>query len=172
MRPFTPLSIPEVPSYIEFKALASLPEDETGGSPSTNAKPSLGWQLQAKSLVENACGALRNARKEWDAISKVSPSKARTTHCEEWWRADVKNVQRACIAANIAAETAKKAVQGLGANCQPTDLKTILKVDMSDYGKGYHRWWVVPNITVVQRWLSNQESRPDGGLGHGHRTAG
>lgn len=153
MRPFTPLSIPEVPSFAEFEQLASLPA--SGESPenclSNDSSFPPHWQSQAKNLVENADVALQSARKEWDAISRVSPSKAGTTHCNEWWLADVKNVQRACIAANIAVKTASKAVIGLGKAHSTTDLKTSLKVDMSDYGKGYHSWWTVPKITVIQR---------------------
>jgi len=153
MRPFTPLSIPEVPSYTDFEQLASLPAsgDNRENRLSNDDMSPPEWQSQAKNLVENADVALQSARKEWDAISKTSPSKARTTHCDEWWQADVKNVQRACIAANIAVKTASKAVLGLGAECRTTDMKTAFKIDMNDYGKGYHSWWVVPKITVIQR---------------------
>jgi len=153
MRPFTPLSIPEVPSYSEFEQLASLPVngESSENYPSNDGNFPPEWQLQAKNLVENADIALQSARKEWDSISRTSPSKARTTHCDEWWRADVKNVQRACIAANIAVQTASKAVSGLKIGSRASDLTTAFKVDMSDYGKGYHSWWVVPKITVIQR---------------------
>lgn len=153
MRPFTPLSIPEVPSYTEFEQLASLPASGESSdkrlSNDTSFPPE--WQSQARNLVENADVALQSARKEWDAISRISPLKAGTTHCDEWWLADVKNMQRACIAANIAVKTASKAALGSGTEYQPVDLKTAFKVDMGDYGKGYHSWWVVPKITVIQR---------------------
>jgi len=153
MRPFTPLSIPEVPNYTEFEQLASLPASSESSDSylSNDSRYPPEWRSQAKNLVENADVALQSARKEWDAISRTSPSKARTTHCDEWWLADVKNVQRACIAADIAVKTVSKAVLGLGNECRTRDLKTVFKVDMGDYGKGYHSWWVVPKITVPQQ---------------------
>ena len=146
-----PLSIPEVPSYTEFASLASLPADHENSRDALleNTKPSRKWHSQAKALAENASVAVKNARKEWETISKTSPSKARTTHCEGWWRADVKNVQRACIAANIAVETAKKVVMGFEKDNQSVDLAARLKVEMGEHGKGYHPWWIVPKITVI-----------------------
>lgn len=151
MRPFMSLSIPEVPSYVDFAALASLPADSESSEPNATKVDSSSqeWHSQAKSLVENASIALKNARKEWEAISKSSPDMARTTHCEAWWRADVKNVQKACIAANISVEAARKAVAGLKAGAQSTQLKKMLKVDIQEPGKGYHSWWNVPRISIT-----------------------
>ena len=154
MRPFLGLSIPEVPTYAEFAALASLPITEEGSEtkrtsqpPSTSAKPT----SEALALLDSAADALKNARKEWEAISKASPVMARTTNCEEWWRADVKNVLRACIAANIAVGSTKKAMTGLGKGKGVNDvLKVAISTGDSAIGQGkYHAFWVVPRVTAL-----------------------
>lgn len=151
MRPFVPLSIPEVPSYTDFQALASLPPESHSSKTPVNqdAKSLREVNLHAKNLVDNAVIAFKNARKEWDAISKSSPAQARTTQCEEWWRADIKNVQRACIAANITIETVRKVVGALESGVSVQELKKALKVEMSEHGKEYHSWWIVPKITIL-----------------------
>lgn len=154
MRPFLGLSIPEVPTYAEFATLASLPITEEGlgkkrtsRSSAAPTKPS----NEALALLDSAADALKNARKEWEAISKASPTMARTTSCEEWWRADVKNVLRACIAANIAVGSTKKAMTGLGKGKGVDDvLKVAVSIGDGDIGQGkYHAFWVVPRVTAL-----------------------
>ena len=151
MRPFASLSIPEVPSYAEFEALASLPAHNgcIEADARRSAKSVRESHSQAKTLVENAGVALKIARREWDTVSKSAPEKIGTTQCEEWWRADVKNVQRACIAANIALETVRKAVNSLKSGIPVTDLKKVLKVEVGEHDKVYHSWWLVPRITPI-----------------------
>ena len=158
MRPFLSLSIPEVPSYSEFAALASLPipdgkEQSRLKRPTAKASSEAATELapEAFALLDSATNALNNARKEWEAVSKASPNIARTTTCEEWWRADVKNVLRACIAASIAVGIMKKAAAALGTGKK---MKDALKVEVrtgddEQEPRGYHAFWVVP--TVVNR---------------------
>ena len=93
-------------------------------------------------ILDAADQALRVARKDWEAISKVSAELARCEGCEDWWRIGVKNVLRACIAANIAVATARKAVLNAG----NTSMKSVLKAEMVESGKGYHAWWIIPRI--------------------------
>ena len=151
MRPFMPLSIPEVPSYTDFQALASLRgyNESREGDMIEDVKSRREWLSQVQTLLNNALPALKNARKEWDAISKMPTAKARTTYCEDWWRTDVKNVQRACIAANIAIETIGKVVRELKSRPPTNALNNVLKVEIIEQGKGYHPWWNVPKITVI-----------------------
>ena len=153
MRPFLGLSIPEVPTYPEFAHLASLPTPDSKAQPKSKSSTSTKPTPEVLALLDSAVEALKNARKEWEAISKASPSMARTTSCEEWWRADVKNVLRACIMANIAVGTVKKAVAGLGKGRRVRD---VLEVDVStgagegEKGKGgYHVFWIVPKVTAL-----------------------
>ena len=154
MRPFLGLSIPEVPSYAEFASLASLPLADVPTVSKLATKPRSASDKptnETLALLDLATEALKNARKEWEAISKASPTIARTTNCDDWWRADVKNVLRACIAANIAVGTAKKAVAGADKGKRVTD---VLKVDVGasdgDKGKGgYHPFWIVPKVIAL-----------------------
>jgi hypothetical protein len=147
MRPFLSMSLPETPSYEEFASLVSLrtPENpETHGSSRSSATPAL-LKEQATSILEVADQALKIARKEWEAVSKANAKTARCVECEDWWRASVKNVLRACITANIMVATAKKTV----ANAGSKNIRDALSVKIPDSGKGYHPWWIVPRITAV-----------------------
>jgi len=78
-------------------------------------------------------------------VSKANAKTARCVECEDWWRASVKNVLRACITANIMVATAKKTV----ANAGSKNIRDALSVKIPDSGKGYHPWWIVPRITAV-----------------------
>ena len=154
MRPFLGLSIPEVPSYAEFAALASLPLGDVPSTSKSATKPRSASNkptTEALALLDSAAEALKNARKEWEAISKALPTIARTTNCDEWWRADVKNVLRACIAANIAVGIAKKAVAGAGKGRGVTDvLKVVIGARGGDKGKeGYHAFWIAPKVIAL-----------------------
>ena len=154
MRPFLGLSIPEVPSYAEFATLASLPLADVPATSKLANKPQSASDkptTEALALLDSAAEALKNARKEWEAISKASPTIARTTNCENWWRADVKNVLRACIAANIAVGTAKKAVAGADTGKRITDLlKVTVGAGDGDKDKGgYHAFWIVPKVIAL-----------------------
>ena len=101
---------------------------------------------QALSILEVADQAMKAARKEWDAISKTDAETARCLGCEDWWKASVKNVVRACIAGSIAVATAKKGVMAASANKLNT--RDALRVEIPEKEKRYHAWWVVPNISV------------------------
>lgn len=141
MRPFLSISLPEVPSYPEFASLVSLrTPDKTNAAPAT--QPEI--NEQASQILELADQALKAARREWEAVSKVNAETARCVGCEDWWRTSVKNMLRACITANIMVSTGKKAVVNAGSK----DPKDVLKVEMVESGKGYHPWWVVPKISA------------------------
>ena len=150
MKPFTCLSIPEVPSYSDFIAHAGLPSDHEASADVLNetAKSSRKWRQRARKFLQDSSDALKKSRKLWEAISKASPSKAQTSQCEEWWQADTKNVLRSCIAMNIAIEAATKAFTG-APGVQGMDLEHVLKVSMVEHGKGYHAWWIIPKILSV-----------------------
>lgn len=102
---------------------------------------------QALSILDVADQAMKAARKEWDAISKTNPETARCLGCEQWWKASVKNVVRACIAGNIAVATARK---GLMTSSSSDDGKIAhaLRVEFPKTEKRYHAWWIVPSISV------------------------
>ncbi len=140
MRPFLPLSLPEVPSYPDFISVISFGTAETQDS-ANFGKPS---SERALSILDAADQALRVAKKDWEAISKAKAEVARCVGCEDWWRTGVKNVLRACIAGNIAIATARKAVTNAGTR----RVKDVLKAEMVECGKGYHAWWIIPRISA------------------------
>ena len=146
MRPFLGLSIPEVPTYLEFASLASIHVPEIITNSKSKSSLSTKPTHEALTLLDSAAEALKNARKEWEAVSKAPAAMARTAVCEEWWRADVKNVLRACIMANIAVGTAKKAVAGLG---KGKKLGDDLSVKVDKEKAGYHGFWVVPQVATL-----------------------
>ncbi|KAI4290696.1 MAG: hypothetical protein L6R35_000003 [Caloplaca aegaea] len=142
MRPFMQLSIPEPAPYAELSAATSIPsgtaEDESQGS----------IKDQAMSMLETAGEAARTARKEWEALGKLDAKTARCVNCEEWWRASVKDVIRACIACSITVATTEKGVQTALGMGRP--LSDVLTAEMPRAGKRYHDFWIVPKLTVQQ----------------------
>lgn len=145
MRPFLPLSLPEVPSFLDFSSVVSLRMPETTDFHEFNASKDE-VKEQALSVLDVAEQAMKAARKEWDAISKTDAETARCLGCEDWWKASVKNVVRACIAGSIAVATAKKGLMAASANNR--NIRDALRVELPEKEKRYHAWWVVPNISV------------------------
>lgn len=99
---------------------------------------------QASSILNFADHALKEARKDWEAISKAKAETARCVGCEDWWRTSVKNVVKSCITANIMIATAKKAIS----NSASKDTRDILQVEVVKSDELYHTWWIVPRILV------------------------
>lgn len=144
MRPFLPLSLPEVPSYPEFSSLVSLRTPETTDTQAVASKDEV--KEQALSILDVADQAMKAARKEWDAISKTKPETARCLGCEDWWKASVRNMVRACIAGNIAVATAKKGL--MSSSSADGNITDALRVELPEKEKRYHAWWLVPSISV------------------------
>ncbi len=139
MRPFLPLSLPEVPSYPDVISFTSF-----GAEIQDPANPSVGFRERALSILDAADQALKTARKDWEAISKANAEVARCVGCEDRWRTGIKNVLRACIAGNIAIATAKKGLTNAGTK----SVKDVLKAELVESGKGYHAWWIIPRISA------------------------
>lgn len=144
MRPFLPLSLPEVPSYPEFSSLVSLRTPETTDTQAVASKDEV--KEQALSILDVADQAMKAARKEWDAISKTNPETARCLGCEDWWKASVRNMVRACIAGNIAVAAAKKGL--MSSSSADGNITDALRVELPEKEKRYHAWWLVPSISV------------------------
>lgn len=142
MRPFLSLSLPEVPSYDEFRALVSLQTSESG-RPNIKASGDERRQ-QALSILNVAEQAMQVARREWEAMSKQSAEAARCRGCEDWWKSSIRDVVRASIAGNIAVATVRK---GLVAS-RGKKMTDVLQVEIPAQEKRYHTWWVVPSISL------------------------
>ncbi|KAL8632754.1 hypothetical protein Q9189_001459 [Teloschistes chrysophthalmus] len=132
MRPFMQLSIPELPSYAELNGATSITRSDAEDD-----------EDQALYVLDIAEEAAKVARKEWEALGKLDAEKARCVNCEEWWRASVKDIVRACIACSIAIATMKKAIQ----TPHGKPMKEVLKVEMPGE-KSYHDFWLVPRVSL------------------------
>lgn len=132
------LSIPEPPSYAELAAATSI-------TPVTDVNDDEGsTEEQAISMLDIAEEAAKVARKEWEALGKLDARTARCVNCEEWWRASVKDIIRACIACSIAIATVKKGIL----NRKGRPLSDVLTAEVLEAGKRYHDFWVVPKLSL------------------------
>ncbi|KAL8918943.1 MAG: hypothetical protein Q9208_007053 [Pyrenodesmia sp. 3 TL-2023] len=138
MRPFLQLSIPEPPSCAELAAATSI-------APVTDVKDHE-WSSEERaiSMLDIAEEAAKVARKEWEALGKLDAQTARCVNCEEWWRASVKDIIRACIACSIAIATVKKGIL----NKKGRPLPDVLTAERPEAGKRYHDFWIVPKLSL------------------------
>ncbi|KAK5800792.1 hypothetical protein VI817_003004 [Penicillium citrinum] len=137
MKPFIPISLPELVPFEEFQKESTL----EGDSDTT--------------ILDRATKAITEARKAWDvllsqgAFVEDSTSAARKTSSnaiEEDWKRDVKDAMRACIGASIAIETMRKALSN---NPRPSTRQPLnVEVTLPETGSKarWHEWWVVPQV--------------------------
>lgn len=137
MKPFIPISLPELVPFEEFQKESTL----EGDSDTT--------------ILDRATMAITEARKAWDvllsqgAFVEDSTSAARKTSSnaiEEDWKRDVKDAMRACIGASIAIETMRKALSN---NPRPSTRQPLnVEVTLPETGSKarWHEWWVVPQV--------------------------
>jgi hypothetical protein len=137
MKPFIPISLPELVPYEEYQREATLEGD-------TDA-----------TILDRASKAITEARKAWEATLAngafvedfSSPTKEPSIAIEEDWRRDIKDTMRACIGASIAIETVKKA---LLSDSPPSEKNPPnLQVVIPEIGSKtqWHDWWIVPQIS-------------------------
>ncbi|KAJ5723502.1 hypothetical protein N7488_001537 [Penicillium malachiteum] len=131
MKPFLPISLPELVPYEEYHREATLQGD-------TDA-----------TILERASKAITEARKAWEAtlahgafVEDVSAKKTPPIAIEEDWQRNVKDTMRACIGASIVIETVKKA---LSSDERPVKLQ----VNIPEIGSKsrWHDWWSVPQVS-------------------------
>jgi hypothetical protein len=148
MKPFIPITLPELVPYEEYRREAMLEGDSD------------------EIVLERAAKAVSEARKAWEATLSngafVKESENPTTRApalEEDWNRGVKDTMRACIGASIAVETVKKALgaQKGSKNAKETNLADCdlngqalkLKVTIPEPGSNsrWHDWWAVPQVS-------------------------
>lgn len=148
MKPFLPISLPELVSYDQYEDNATL----KGQSDSD--------------LLKRASRAIADARKAWEAVLdqgaflKTSQQKQNNGKVvdrpaiEADWKRNTENSIRACIVASIAIQTVTKVFSKLSpSNPTTTGRKPLpVKVEIPEVGsKGrYHDWWAVPRISEVE----------------------
>jgi hypothetical protein len=137
MKPFIPISLPELVPYEEYHREATLEGD-------TDA-----------TILDRASKAITEARKAWEATLAngaflediSSPTKEPSIAIEEDWRRDIMDTMRSCIGASIAIETMKKALLG---DSPPSEKNPInFQVVIPEIGSKtqWHDWWIVPQIS-------------------------
>ena len=133
MRPFLRISVPAVPTYEEYQNSIYTLDNVSNPPSGTNGSSS----DPLDTLLYSAELSTKIARKEWEAIGKLSVEAARRQGCEPGWRAGQKDVQRSVIALSIAIVAVKKWV---------TDGKAEGQLSVEMVAKGYHDWWIIPKI--------------------------
>jgi hypothetical protein len=142
MKPFIPISLPELVPFEEFQRESALEGDSDA------------------IILDRASKAITEARKAWDVLlsqgafleeagsgSGSGAGKEPPSAIEEDWKRDVKDAMRACIGASISIETVRKA---LGSNPSPTAQRPLnLEVTIPEIGSKsrWHEWWVVPQVS-------------------------
>ncbi|KAJ5171932.1 NatC N(alpha)-terminal acetyltransferase Mak10 subunit [Penicillium capsulatum] len=135
MKPFIPISLPELVPFEEYQREATLEGDADA------------------TILDRASKAITEARKAWEATlghgafaeDPSAPSQRPTIAIEEDWQRDVKDTMRACIGASIAIETVKKSLAGASGDNQPLNVQVSIPETGSK--SQWHDWWVVPQIT-------------------------
>ncbi|KAI9662182.1 MAG: hypothetical protein M1829_006164 [Trizodia sp. TS-e1964] len=123
MKPFLPIALPSVLPYDQFSNLVEQPT------------------LSSQMLLAIISKALARARKNVELLTRLDAVTARAELSYAEYKANTRNVLRACIAASIAVATVAKILGAKGAT-------HAVDVEIPLPGKGYHDWWVVPKITV------------------------
>lgn len=142
MKPFIPISLPELVPYEEYRREAILEGDSDDV------------------VLERASKAISEARKAWEATLAngifIKNSQGETYHApaiEEDWKSEVKDTMRACIGASIAIEAVKKALADSGGTSSHADGHRVrLRVEVPEVGSKarWHDWWAVPQVTPVK----------------------
>ncbi len=139
MKPFLHTALPELLPYTHFQQLVDAPDESIAG------------------LLDAADSAIKKARRDWDTLGKLNKEAARCQGCETEWRANVKDVLRACIAAGIAVSAVRKVLVGAGEHARKDnlnakgqlDLSMRLRIEIPVAGARYHDWWIVPKLHVL-----------------------
>lgn len=152
MKPFLPISLPELVSYDQYEENATLK-----GQPDAE-------------LLKRASRAIGDARKAWEAVlaqgafvagtqQQNGGETVRRSAIEADWQKNTKDSLRACIGASIAIQTATKILKSRMSSPAPTPERTNgktpllpIKVEVPEVGSAnrWHDWWAVPRISEVE----------------------
>lgn len=151
MKPFLPISLPELVSYDQYEENATL-KDQTDSE-----------------LLKRASRTIADARKAWEAVLAQGAFVAKTTATqapnsgeivgrsaiESDWQRNIKDSLRACIGASIAVQTVTKIFRATAASTDRKKSEPVLlpiKVEIPEVGSAnrWHDWWAVPRISEVE----------------------
>lgn len=146
MKPFLPISLPELVSFDQYEENATLRGQSDG------------------ELLKRASRTIADARKAWEAVLAQGPfvttqkpggEAVRRPAIEADWQRTTKDSLRACIGASSAIQTATKVFKNKTTSTAATSKTPIslpLKVEIPEVGSAsrWHDWWVVPRISEVE----------------------
>lgn len=126
MRPFSPIELPELPSYSEFSRSTQQPEKSTAD------------------LLKAAESAVAGAKRGYEVLTKFGEKEAFTAQSHARWLATTRNGFKSVIQAGLAVTALKKILE-------KTDNGEDVKVNVvvPEPGKVYHEWWIVPSVTIL-----------------------
>lgn len=123
MKPFAPIGLPELPSFEEFVAGTTQPENSS------------------VEILLYAERALAGVKKGLEMMSRMTPEDSFSVGSHERWTASAKKALKASIMATLAVSTLKKAMHKDG-----EDVKLRAEVPTPEKGLIYHEWWIVPKL--------------------------
>ncbi|CAG7923311.1 unnamed protein product [Penicillium olsonii] len=137
MKPFIPITLPELVPYDDYQREAALEGDSDA------------------TVLERASKAIAEARKAWEGTlangafieDPSGPSSVTPKAIQEDWNRDAKDIMRACIGTSLAIEMVKKGLAA--ANGKALDLEvTVPEVGTK---ARWHDWWVVPQVSQKKK---------------------
>lgn len=126
MRPFSPIELPELPSYTEFSRSTQQPEKSTA------------------ELLRAAESAVAGAKRGYEVLTKFGEKEAFTAQSHTRWLATTKNGFKSVIQAGLAV-IALKRVAEMRDNGEEVNVKVVVP----EPDKIYHEWWIVPSVTIT-----------------------
>ncbi|KAK9855574.1 NatC N(alpha)-terminal acetyltransferase [Penicillium brevicompactum] len=134
MKPFIPITLPELVPFEEYQREAALEGDSD------------------TAILERASKAVTEARKAWEATlangafieDPSDTASASPKAIKDDWNRDAKDTMRACIGTSLAIEVVKKALAASG-----DDKPLNLEVKVPEVGNKarWHDWWAVPQVS-------------------------
>lgn len=131
MRPFSPIELPELPSYTEFAESTQQPDKST------------------EDLLKAAESAVAGAKRGYEVMTKFGEKEAFTAQSHARWLATTRNGFKSVIQAGLAV-TALKKISEMRDNGEVVNVKVVVP----EPGKIYHEWWIVPSVTILPRMVS------------------
>ncbi|KAL4896886.1 Mak10 subunit, NatC N-terminal acetyltransferase-domain-containing protein [Aspergillus ambiguus] len=150
MKPFIPITLPELVPYDEYRREALLEGDSD------------------EIVLERASKAVSEARRAWEAtlsngafVRESEDSTTRASALEEDWNQGVKDTMRACIGASLAVEAVKKALHaqkgskdattssGTGSTVNGQSINLRVNIPEPGTKSRWHDWWAVPQVSQI-----------------------
>ncbi|CRG83051.1 N-alpha-acetyltransferase 35, NatC auxiliary subunit [Talaromyces islandicus] len=143
MKPFLPISLPELVPFDKYESMVALEGDSDAQT------------------LERAGNAIGEARKAWEKVlgngpflgSRDADKTIRRPAIEGEWQRDTKDSYRSCIGASVAIQKASNLFKTKISSKSKAAAGSLLpiKVDIPDVDtpQRWHDWWIVPRISDV-----------------------